>query len=78
MRIVGAHEARRHMARLLDEVESGHSVTIARHGKPVAKLIPVPSSPVGDIALVEAFKAFAARHTLRGVCLADAIKYGRR
>jgi|GEM_PF-3384561 len=66
------------MARLLDEVESGHSVTIARHGKPVAKLIPAPSSPVGDIALVESFKAFAARHTLRGVSPAGAITEGRR
>lgn len=37
---VGAFEAKTHLSRLLDEVEQGASVTITRHGKRIAELIP--------------------------------------
>jgi prevent-host-death family protein len=39
---VNIHYAKTHLSRLLAEVEAGHSVIIARNGKPVGKLIPVP------------------------------------
>ena len=35
------HEARTQLSRLLELVEQGEIVTIARHGKPVAKLVRV-------------------------------------
>ena len=35
------HEAKTQLSRLLDLVEQGETVTIARHGKPVAELTPV-------------------------------------
>jgi prevent-host-death family protein len=35
------HEAISNLSRLLDQVERGEEVVLARHGKPVAKLIPV-------------------------------------
>ena len=38
---VGAFEAKTKLAELLDKVEAGETVTITRHGKPVAKLVPV-------------------------------------
>ena len=38
---VGAHEAKEELSDLLDDVEQGREVTITRHGKPVAKLVPV-------------------------------------
>ena len=41
MDTVGAFEAKTHLARLLDRVARGESVTITRHGRPVAKLVPV-------------------------------------
>ena len=34
------HEAKTHLSRLISEVESGEEVTIARNGRPVAKLSP--------------------------------------
>ena len=46
MREVGAFEAKNTLSALLDEVEKGEEVTITRHGKPVARLI--PSQPVVD------------------------------
>ena len=40
MREVGAYEAKTHLPRLLDEVEAGQSITITKHGRPVAVLVP--------------------------------------
>lgn len=37
---VNVHEAKTQLSRLLDLVESGETVVIARHGLPVAELIP--------------------------------------
>jgi prevent-host-death family protein len=38
MRIVNVHEAKTHLSRLLEQVESGEDIVIARAGKPVARL----------------------------------------
>jgi prevent-host-death family protein len=40
-RVVNVHEAKTHLSKLLDEVESGHEVVLARNGKPCAKLVPI-------------------------------------
>ena len=43
---VNTHEAKTRLSQLLAKVEAGHSVTIARAGKPVARLVPVvPDKP---------------------------------
>ena len=41
MREVGAFEAKNKLGQLLDLVERGEEVTITRHGREVARLIPV-------------------------------------
>ena len=38
---IGASEAKIHLPRLLRRVMDGESVTITRHGRPVARLVPV-------------------------------------
>ncbi|WP_243372092.1 type II toxin-antitoxin system Phd/YefM family antitoxin [Geotalea sp. SG265] len=38
---VGASEARSHLGELLDKVEAGVDVIIARKGEPFAKLVPI-------------------------------------
>ena len=43
--VVNVHEAKTHLSRLLERVEAGETVTIARAGKPDATL--VPYRPVG-------------------------------
>lgn len=40
MEIVGAYEAKTHLARLLQKVEAGESVVITRHGREIARLVP--------------------------------------
>lgn len=44
METIGAYDAKTHLPRLLAEVEKGNSVTITRHGRPVARLVPVTSA----------------------------------
>lgn len=38
---VNVHEAKTHLSRLLERVEHGEEIVIARAGKPVAKLVPI-------------------------------------
>lgn len=40
MATVGAFEAKTHLSALLDRVERGETITITRHGEPVAVLAP--------------------------------------
>jgi prevent-host-death family protein len=44
MKTIQASEAKTHFLRILDKVEKGESVTVSRHGKAVARIIPIPSS----------------------------------
>ena len=37
---VGAFEAKTHLSELLNRVEQGEHVTITKHGRPVARLVP--------------------------------------
>ena len=41
MEMIGAHEAKTHLSKLLDRVVRGENLIIMRHGKPVARLVPV-------------------------------------
>ena len=40
---VSVHEAKTHLSRLLDRVQAGEEIVITRHGRPVARLVPVES-----------------------------------
>ncbi len=40
MKSVNIHEAKTHLSRLIELVELGEPVVIARNGKPIAKLVP--------------------------------------
>ncbi|MBV8199235.1 MAG: type II toxin-antitoxin system Phd/YefM family antitoxin [Acidobacteria bacterium] len=39
---INIHEAKTHLSRLLRRVAAGEDIVIARAGKPVARLVPVP------------------------------------
>lgn len=79
MRIVGAFEAKTRPAELLDGAEPSDSVTIARHGRPVARLVRV--GPAGDVTregAIEAIREFAASQRLDGPDLRALVVEGRR
>ena len=37
---IGAFEAKTHLSELLNRVEQGEHITITKHGRPVARLVP--------------------------------------
>jgi prevent-host-death family protein len=41
MSTVNVHEAKTHLSRLLERVEAGEELTIARAGRPIARLVPL-------------------------------------
>lgn len=49
---VGADEAKTLLPRLLDRVASGETITITRHGKPVALLVPPSQSPPQNVVAI--------------------------
>ena len=40
MTTVNIHEAKTHLSKLLERIEAGETITIARAGRPIADLIP--------------------------------------
>jgi prevent-host-death family protein len=37
---INVHEAKTHLSRLIERVEAGEEITLARAGRPVARLVP--------------------------------------
>lgn len=75
---IGAYEAKTHFSELLDRAERGEAITITKHGRPVAQLVPVDNSTLrrrGEA--VERLKQFAKGRTL-GVPIKQLIEEGRR
>jgi prevent-host-death family protein len=64
MRTVGAYEAKTNLAKLLDEVAAGRVVTITRHGREVARLVP-PQGHTSPDDVIDQIRA-ARRGVRRG------------
>jgi prevent-host-death family protein len=64
--MVNVHQAKTHLSQLLQEVEAGQEVVIARSGVPIARLVPwhepratvaAPGAMRGQITLADDFDA---------------------
>jgi prevent-host-death family protein len=44
MRIINIHEAKTHLSRLVEDAMGGEEITIAKAGKPIAKLGPIEAA----------------------------------
>ncbi len=79
MKQFGVYDAKTHLAKLLDEVEKGESVTITRHGRPVAKLVPVPGRRKRSVAeVIAAIRESRKGNRLDGLTVRELIDEGRR
>ena len=78
MREVGVYDVKTHLARLLAEVEAGETITITRHGKPVARLVPVGARRRSPAEAVAAIREFSKTHTLGGISPRELINEGRK
>lgn len=63
MKSVNVHEAKTNLSRLLERAHSGEEITIAKRGKPYARLVPLavrqpkrqPGTLKGSVELTDAF-----------------------
>lgn len=79
METVGAFEAKTHLAEILDRVERGESLTITRHGKPIAQLVPVATPQQRSrMEAIRELREFGKGHRLDGLKIRDLIGEGRR
>ena len=79
MKTVGSYEAKTHLPRLLEEVEHGAEIVITRHGKAVARLVPI-TERLDDIRLTtvaEGLKRFRHGRRLGDVAIKELIDEGR-
>ncbi len=56
MSTVGAYDAKTHLPRLLEQVEHGETITITKHGREVARLVPVNRSAMTPDETVAALR----------------------
>lgn len=81
---VGAFDAKTHLSALLDRVEAGETITITRHGRPVASLVGADSAAATGAAVerrreaVRRLHEIAQRSTLEGVSLKGLVDERRR
>ena len=76
---IGAFEAKNRLSELLDAAENGEEVVITKHGRPVAKLVPVDDVDRAKVReTIEWFKDFRKKHPLRGLKIKELINEGRK
>jgi prevent-host-death family protein len=77
-RSVGAYEAKAHLSQLLDDAAAGDTITITKHGRPVAMLVPAAGQrqrTVGEA--IEAILEFRRGRSLGGLSIRELIDEGR-
>jgi prevent-host-death family protein len=81
MRTVGILEAKTHFSALIDRVAAGERVTITRHGKPVAQLVPPgddASAAARHASAVDGLLALRKRYSLGRARAKELITEGRK
>lgn len=78
MEKIGAYEARTHLARLLDDVARGATVTISKHGRDIARLVPVEGASEAPEGVVRELRAARVGVRLEGESVREMLEEGRR
>jgi prevent-host-death family protein len=79
MREVGAYEAKTRLAELLDAVLAGETITISRHGQPVAVMMPIPSRrQMPPDQVIARLRQRRRQARLDGISLSALIAEGRK
>jgi prevent-host-death family protein len=78
MKVASAYEAKTRLAELLRRVQSGESITITKHGVPVAKLVPIEELRRPDVSeTITALLDFRKGNKLDGLSIREMIEQGR-
>ncbi len=79
MKTVGAFEAKTHLSSLLEEVAGGEEILITRHGKPLARLVPIDSDGrERRLEAIDRLRSFANGRRLNGLSIRELRDDGRR
>jgi len=79
MQEIGAYEAKTHLPQLLDRVELGERITITRHGKRVACLVPAEEIDRDKVEnAIAKIKKIRQNNTLEGLSIGELLEEGRR
>jgi len=79
MQTVGAFEAKTHFAALLQQVEKGEQVTITKHGRPIAKLVPIAGNDRNVLRqTIKQLQDFGKRNKLNGLNWKELRDEGRK
>ncbi|HEY1798996.1 MAG TPA: type II toxin-antitoxin system prevent-host-death family antitoxin [Stellaceae bacterium] len=74
---VGAYEAKTHLPALLERVSRGEEITITKHGKAIARLVPMPGANLAKRqAAIDSLMTFGKGRTL-DVPIKQLIEEGR-
>jgi prevent-host-death family protein len=69
MQSIGAYEAKTHLPALLERVERGERFTITRHGRAVARLVPLEDVAEDASRLIEELRRIRSGARLRGLSI---------
>jgi prevent-host-death family protein len=75
---IGAYEAKTHLPRLLDDVASGRSYVITKHGVPVARLVPAEQPDVDPREVIRELRELRRGITIGDLSVREMIEEGRR
>lgn len=77
---IGSFEAKTHLSALLDRAAKGETITITKHGKPVARLVPPLDMGTGMSVedAIQGLLEFGRHHSLKEETLKDLINEGRK
>ena len=79
MASVGVYEAKTHLPKLLQRVAGGERITITKHGRPIAQLVPPDLEPEMTVEeAIRGLKEFRKTHSLGGISIKELIEEGRR
>lgn len=77
MSSVSAYDAKTHLSALLERAEAGEAITITKHGRPVARLVPA-TSRVGLAALAQQMRALRSSLDATSVDIRELVDESRR
>ena len=76
---IGAFEAKNRFSELIDRVDHGAEITITKHDRPVAKIVPVDNAAARRRKHAAAeLRALRSRYTLKDASVRELIDEGRR
>ncbi len=77
--VMGAFEAKNRFSELLEQVGRGAEITITKHDRPVARLVPAGAPAVKERRKATAeLRVLRERYSLKGLSARDLIEAGRR